>query len=229
MNGIMEEKMAKRKKAAIVTGGTLDREFVDRYMEKERFDLLIAADAGLEYFFESTKTPDVIVGDFDSVTEETRDYFLQKKDIEVRQFDPHKDYTDTELAFRTAIEKKSDEIHLLAATGTRLDHMLGTVRMLGLALEEGIPAYMADPCNRLRLIDRKTVLKKQTQYGKYVSLIPLTNEVTGITLRGFEYPLSDFTMKGFQALGISNEIVEEEAVVELKSGILILVEAKDRN
>lgn len=219
--------MKKRKKTAIITGGTLDCEFIDSYMEKERFDLLIAADSGLEYFFEKEKTPDVIVGDFDSVTERTRNCFLQNKDIEIRRFDSHKDYTDTELAFRTAIEKESDEIHLLAATGTRLDHMLGTVRMLGLALEQNIPAFMADVCNRLRLIDKKTVLKRQTQYGKYVSLIPLTNEVTGITLSGFEYPLTDFTMKGFQALGISNEITGEEAVIELKSGILILVESRD--
>lgn len=219
--------MGKFMKTAIVTGGTPDYKFIDSYMEKERFDLLIAADSGLEYFFQKEKTPDIIVGDFDSVTEKTRDCFLQKKDIEIRRFDPHKDYTDTELAFRTAIEKKSDEIHLLAATGTRLDHMLGTVRMLGLALEQGIPACIVDACNRLRLINSKTTLHKQTQYGKYVSLIPLTDEASGITLHGFEYPLSDFTMKGFQALGISNEITEEEATVELKSGILILVEAKD--
>ena len=134
---------------------------------------------------------------------------------------------DTQLALELALDKKSSEIHILGGTGTRLDHMLGTVRLPGLAMERGVPCYLVDAHNRIRLIRERTVLKKSEQYGDYVSLIPLTTQVSEVTLTGFKYPLRNYTLGGFESLGISNEIVEEEAVVDFKDGILILAESRD--
>ena len=77
-------------------------------------------------------------------------------------------------------------------------------------------------CDKLELL-----LKKEQQYGTYVSLIPLTTQVTGVTLTGFKYPLTGHTLGGFSSLAVSNEIVEEEGVIELQDGILVLAESMD--
>ena len=69
----------------------------------------------------------------------------------------------------------------------------------------------------------------EEQYGNYVSLIPLTTEVTGVTLTGFKYPLRDhtFTSTGSAGLGVSNEILAEEGRIQMKTGVFILIESRD--
>ena len=86
---------------------------------------------------------------------------------------------------------------------------------------------LLDEHNRIRMIQDALTLEKETQYGKYVSLIPYGGDVQEITLRGFKYLLSDYTMGGFNSLGISNEIVDNRAEIRFRSGILLVIESKD--
>lgn len=215
-------------KTLIVTGGTVDLTFALRYVEQQKFDYLIASDAGMHFFEWSHITPQEIVGDFDSADRDELQKFRQDPQVQFHAYNPQKDYVDTELALRLAIDRGSSEIHILGGTGTRLDHVLGTVHVLGLALKEDIPCFLVDAYNRARLVGPgRTVLKKAEQYGHYVSLIPLTTQVSGVTLSGFFYPLKGGTFDTFQSLGISNEIVQEVAVVEITDGVAVLVESAD--
>ena len=77
------------------------------------------------------------------------------------------------------------------------------------------------------MIDAPITLQRQEQYGKYISLIPFSEKVNGVTLEGFKYPLQNYTMGGFNSLGISNEIIADEAKISLASGQLIVVESRD--
>ncbi len=214
-------------KTLIVTGGTVDVSFARFYLKQHSFDYLIAADSGIRFFIQSGIRPDEVLGDFDSADPGQLSQLRRDPHIIFHQYRPEKDAVDTQLALELALDKKSSEIHILGGTGTRLDHMLGTVRLPGLAMERGVPCYLVDAHNRIRLIRERTVLKKSEQYGDYVSLIPLTTQVSEVTLTGFKYPLRNYTLGGFESLGISNEIVEEEAVVDFKDGILILAESRD--
>ena len=119
------------------------------------------------------------------------------------------------------------QIHILGGTGSRLDHMMATVGLLGMALEENVEILLLDSHNRARMIDHKLVITKKEQYGNYVSLLPVTPKVTGVTLKGMKYPLSDYTMVSYKSLGVSNEIVEDAAEIYLKDGALLVVESKD--
>lgn len=215
------------RKTLIVTGGTIDQSFACSYVKQHEFNYFIAADSGIRFFADSGIRPDEVLGDFDSADPAQLRQFEQDTRIIFHKYQPEKDAVDTELALHLAMERGSSDIHILGGTGTRLDHVLGTVRLMGFAMERGIPCFMADAHNRVRLIQERTVLKKAQQYGKYVSLIPLTTEVAGVTLTGFKYPLSEYTLGGFQSLAVSNEIVEDEAVIGLRKGILILVESLD--
>ena len=177
--------------ALIVSGGHLEDCFAASYMEKNQFDLTIAVDLGMEFFQKKSKVPDYIVGDFDSVNPITLQKFkeMKEKGPKILQFQPEKDETDTELAIRTAIRLGAETIHILGATGSRMDHVLGNIHLLGMGMRQGVEIIMIDSNNRIRMIQKGMVIKRQEQYGRYVSLIPFTPQVTGITLTGFRYPL----------------------------------------
>ena len=84
-----------------------------------------------------------------------------------------------------------------------------------------------DPQNRLYLIDGEHTFRKDAVWGKYISFLPLTQEVKGITLKGFKYPLADRDIFIGTSLCISNELVEEEGRIMLSDGVLITVESHD--
>ena len=115
----------------------------------------------------------------------------------------------------------------MGATGTRLDHVLGNIELLGIGLKAGIPIQICDAHNRIRMIDRGMTLARKEQFGTYVSLIPYTECVEHLTLIGLKYPLTDACLRGFCSLGVSNEIVADTAEISFESGILLVVESKD--
>ncbi|MCI8389972.1 MAG: thiamine diphosphokinase [Roseburia sp.] len=215
------------RQAIIVSGGRIDDEFVRQVIETTAADCLIAADAGVDFFYRNRMRPDVIVGDFDSAHAEARHYFEGSEGIRIERLDPVKDDTDTESALRLAIRTGAEQITLLGATGSRIDHVLGNIELLGIGLTEGVPVTMLDPCNRIRMVDQGIVIRREEQFGTYVSLLPYTPQVKGLTLRGMKYPLTDHCLKGFCSLGISNEIAEDEGVITFSEGILLVIESKD--
>ena len=187
---------------------------------KEHPDALIAcADGGLRHARALGLHPDFMISDCDSMPE--------VEGAEVVRLRPEKDDTDTESAVQTAAELGAEEIHIVGGTGSRLDHMLANVYLLGLLREEGISAYLVDAHNRVQVIDQRTVIKRETQYGKYVSLLPFMGAVEGITLKGMKYPLEDYTLDHCHSIGISNEITGEQAEIELRTGRLVVIESKD--
>ena len=218
--------------ALIISGGHLEDAFADSYRERYPCDITIGVDSGMGYFYRKDLIPDYIVGDFDSVEPSVLHRFLDAKPQEgkkpiILQFQPEKDETDTELAIRTAIREGCDTIHLLGATGSRIDHMLGNIHLLGMAMEQGITCIMADGHNRIRMIKDALVIKKDEQYGNYVSLLPFTPNVTGLTLKGFKYPLDGYTLECYHSLGVSNEITKEQAEISFADGVLVVVESRD--
>lgn len=227
--------------ALIISGGTIEDtfalDFIEDFSQRHRCHILIAVDSGMNFCHRNNLIPDYIVGDFDSVEvrvlenfQEMAEHFLKEtgyRKPKVLNFQPEKDETDTELAVQTAIKLGCTKINLLGGTGTRIDHMLGNLHLCGMAMEQGVECRLLDGSNRIRVLDRSTVIKKKDQYGDFVSLIPFTPSVTGLTLKGFKYPLTDFELKCYHSIGISNEILEEEGAVCFESGILIVIESRD--
>ena len=117
----------------------------------------------------------------------------------------------------------------LGATGGRLDHLLGNLHVLYGCLERGIEAWLVDRQNRAYLVDTGKTFRREELWGKYVSFLPYTEEVKGITLTGFRYPLNKKDIRQGVEVGlcISNELAEEEARLEFDEGILLCVESRD--
>lgn len=221
----------------IIAGGQLEDAFVREQAAKEPC-CLIAADRGLECCDRLGLVPDYVIGDFDSLRsdicrrwgilpEKSAGAGSDGRECGVIRLHPEKDDTDTEAALRLALEKTRGDIVILGATGSRIDHVLANISVLGLCIAAHRRAELLDLHNRIRLMDRPFVLERESQYGRFVSLIPFTTQVTGITLEGFKYPLCNYTLGPFTSIGVSNEIVGDAGRVFFSEGILVLIESRD--
>lgn len=208
----------------IVSGGEIiPQQLYD--ITKNRDCYVIGVDGANDTLMELNIEPDLIIGDFDSCNETVKDKFLSSS--KTKLLNPVKDLTDTHAAVLEAIKLKPEFITIIGATGKRLDHFMGNLALLKLCLDYGIKAEILDKHNRITMIDKQMIINKKNQYGKYVSLIPFSDEVTGITLTGFAYGLSNATMIKADTIGISNEIREEEGFITIKTGYLMVMETKD--
>ena len=211
----------------IVTGGSIDYKFACEYLKKYTWDYVVCADAGMKFCHTAGIQPDLILGDFDSVDDASYTYFKKRCPERMEQFPTHKDETDTELALLRAIAAGADAVTMIGATGTRIDHLLGNIQMLKLALDRDVSCQIVDAHNRIRMVDEQIMLQKSDQFGKFVSLIPFTPEVTGITLKGFAYEVENFTLVSGIARGVSNELEAETASITCQNGILLVIESRD--
>lgn len=180
-------------------------------------DLTIAADRGLEAFVSAQITPDILLGDMDSVCE---DVLRRMQDVaEIDRLPCIKDDTDGVHALDVAIARGARHITLLGALGGRMDHALANLMLLVRAQRQGVHAQILSESVRIERVDSSTVIRGAK--GDTVSLLPL-GEAKGVTLAGFFYPLSRHDMDSSYPLGISNVITADEARISVEEGDLLL-------
>ena len=211
----------------IVCGGPADPDFVAAYLKKQPVDLLIAADRGLDTCLLAGVTPDIVLGDYDSTGMRSRLDEMKTMGVFVEVYPAEKDFTDTEAAIRCALDRGADDIALLGATGGRLDHFLANLDLMLLPLRRGVRCAIVDERNVIRLLDTGVRLSADEVSGKYISLRPFTQRVTGVTLTGMKYPLRGAVLTKGSTLGISNEMTGSVAEVAFDEGIMILVVSDD--
>lgn len=196
-------------KALIFSGG----EFLPPVgFDYEKYDLVICADKGFENLKKAGINADVALGDFDSVSPE---------DIPFIKYPAEKDVTDTEIAIDYALTKGADEIMILGGTGGRLDHTFANLYLLYRTYKKGISVKMYDGNNLCFVTDKS--IKVQSEGKKYLSLFPLFGDVTGLSLYGVKYPLSEYNLEKSSSLCVSNEFRENAAKISFQSGVLLVV------
>ena len=175
--------------------------------------------------------PSYIVGDFDSVKKEIGDYYRDETNVPIREYNPVKDASDTEIAIRLAMTLGCSELIILGATGGRIDHLWANVQSLMIPFKAGIDAKIIDSQNLIRLIgDGETLLKKEEAVGPYFSVFPLGEEVFGFNIEGAKYPLRNHTLSPCNSLCVSNQIAEDvdEVVISFPAGNVILMQTRDK-
>ena len=217
------------KKIVIVSGGELEESFVLSELETLDSQFIIGVDKGMEFLYHQKILPSYIVGDFDSVDQKIGDYYRNETKVPIREFNPVKDASDTEIAIRLAMTLGAGEILILGATGGRIDHLWANVQSLAIPFKAGINAVIMDRQNKIRLIGGgETHLKKGETYGPYFSVFPLGEEVFGFSIKGAKYPLTNHTLIPYDSLCVSNQFQEDEVTISFLNGIVILMETKDR-
>ena len=216
------------KKCVIVSGGSIDDSFAMKMIQKIKPDYVIGVDSGLHFLYRNQVVPTHIVGDFDSVSPEVIAYYQSLDDITIREYNPVKDATDTEIAVRLAEELGIKELFLLGATGTRLDHVMANIQILKIALDGGIRAFVLDEANRISVWEKEIHLRKEEAFGKYFSLFPLGGDVDDLSIVGAKYPLEHYRMSPFESRCVSNEYEDGEVKITFPKGCIVMMETRDK-
>ncbi len=182
-------------------------------------DFVIGVDIGCKYLMEAGISPNVALGDFDSMPKEL---ICQLPDTtQIMRYNPIKAKSDTELAIEFCIANKMNEIVLLNSLEGRFGHIVGVINNLVYAYKKGLDITVISERVTAFLIDS---FKDLTGYpGTYMSLYALDNDAEGVYLKGFKYPLNDAILPAFSCLGLSNEFQEETRTVEVRKGLLLCI------
>lgn len=190
-------------------------------------DYIICADGGARHLMKMNIMPNVIIGDLDSIHEKDKLIFLESN-VKFYKFPANKDATDTELAVDYAISQNPDEIILLGAIGSRMDHSIANVTLLKKILGHGINGRIINENNEICILnDKYNEIILLGEKHDYLSLVPLCDRVEGITLEGLKYPLINATIILGSSLGVSNELDGNEAKVKIDKGVLLVIKARD--
>ena len=210
-------------RALIISGGKAPtEELMLEYLEGA--DIIIGADKGCETLLKYNVVPTYILGDFDSTSKETISK-LEEMGICKFKYKTEKDYTDTELAFKLALDKGATEIIMLGVTGTRYDHTLANIGLLLKALELKVKAQIVDDNNKIYLINEN--IKLNGNVGDIISLQAYFQTVKSLTIKGAKYELSNYDLKIGESITTSNEFLDKPIEISFEEGILMVLHTKD--
>lgn len=196
----------------ICAGDNKKHEKLIEYAKKS--DYIICADGGYQYAVECGITPNILVGDFDSM-EEPKDFFLKVR------LPKEKDETDTEYALKTAFSKNPDTVIIYGGIGDRFDHSYANVCLLNSCLEHEIKAFVTDGKTKIYLTDCELILNEKTDTT--ISIYSFSDISEGVSIEGFKYPLNNATLSKFDVVGTSNLTTAKKQKISVENGILMII------
>lgn len=188
-------------------------------------DFVIAVDGGLSYCGILNVEPDLIIGDFDSLSDdETTAIAELERTIPERilRLPCEKDDTDTMAAIKEGLDRGYREFRLYAATGGRFDHTLANIQALLYLKHHGATGYLVDGAGMVLVLENEAVHFQKSLEGT-LSVFSLVEESRGVTIEGMKYCIEDSIIKNDFPIGISNEFIGEEAAISVKEGTLVCI------
>jgi thiamine pyrophosphokinase len=183
---------------------------------------VVAADGGTNHCKTLGVTPDVIIGDMDSMMEEEiRAY--ESAGVKVIRHPARKDETDLELALGYVQQAGITDVTILGGLGGRWDMTLANLLLFAHPRLRPLNIRFVDGTHELFLVKPGIRSRLTGKPGDVVSLIPLFGNVEGITTLGLEYPLNDESLAFGATRGVSNVLVQEQAEVNIRQGHILCV------
>jgi thiamine pyrophosphokinase len=183
-------------------------------------DFLIGADGGTRHIMALGLLPSFVIGDLDSLNEDDL-YELGSADVRVDQYPENKDETDLELAIQYALQLRYSSIVIVGALGGRMDQTLGNISLLTDFLISNADIRLDDGVEELLFCRDQAQVKGRS--GDIVSLIPWNGDVSGVVTTGLKWALHAEMLFSYKTRGISNEMTDETATIQIKSGLLLIV------
>ncbi len=179
-------------------------------------DYIIAADRGFDSLMAYGVTPDLAVGDFDSLGH-TPDH------ENVIRLPREKDDTDMLFALRRGLELGYRRFVLLGGLGGRLEHTLGNIQLLDWLTTQGAQGFLAGDKTVATVLRDGSITFPAAMTG-FLSVFPLGGPARGVVLSGLKFPLDGFTLTNADpTLGVSNEFTGVPATAAVRDGRLLLV------
>ncbi|MCF7805262.1 MAG: thiamine diphosphokinase [Candidatus Marinimicrobia bacterium] len=179
----------------------------------KRANPLICTDGAANWLLEREITPDVIIGDLDSLDESLRDNL----DHETIRHVPTQDNTDLEKTLLYALDQGYTAATVLGATGKRDDQTLANLYLL-VKYSDKIHIQLLTNYSTIEAVTGEFTTR--VEKGQTISLLPV-GKVSGVTTKGLKYPLENETLE-IGTRGVSNLAADEEITVSVTSGTLLL-------
>ena len=207
----------------ITAGGDLTNQeiFSEEY---DKADIRIAVDSGIEFYYRYKKLPEMVLGDFDSISKDGKE-FISDERIETSSFPPEKDYTDLELGIEYLAEKGCRKIVILGAVGDRIDHSLANLFMMVRFYKKGIDLILKNNLMKIQVVEEEIEIQKDY---KFLSVVPVSQEGIEITLEGFYYPLKNHPVEMGSTLAVSNFLTGERGRIKISKGTGFVIETNEK-
>ncbi len=179
---------------------------------------IIAADSGYSLVRRMGFTPNLLLGDFDSLNED------MPTDCEIMTVAAEKDDTDVMLAVKTALSKGYKDITIIGGTGGRLDHTYANFQTLAYILEQGGKGRLFGENDVTELVSVGEYVYPKRD-GMYLSLFAYGGDAV-VTTVGTKYNLTEYRLTDSFPLGVSNEILSEECSLLVTSGRILVIFSK---
>ncbi len=209
--------MEKKRKAYVFAGSPQAK---CKKIKPESDSLIVCADGGYTLAKKNGLTPHVMIGDFDTYTAEP------PKGVEVIRYPAEKDDTDTMLAVKLCLERGCNDITICGGMGARLDHTYANIQVLRYIMKKGAIGTLYDD-DQYAVLQGPGIRVYDSMEGRVFSAFAFTEECTGVSLKGFKYPLKDGIIKSSFPIGISNRMIGRSGIVTVDSGVLLVIIAKE--
>jgi len=181
---------------------------------------VVAADSGAEHALELGLDVDLVVGDLDSISEETL-AAVEQAGASVERHPAAKDATDLELALASALALEPERILVLGGGVGRLDHLFGELLLLAADVFAGVEVDAQLGAAAVHVVRGERVLAGEP--GELISLFAVHGPATGVVTSGLVYPLRGETLACGSSRGLSNVFAAREARVSVERGVLVAV------
>ena len=181
-----------------------------------RDDFIVCADSGYSFAKKAGLTPNLIIGDFDSLKEEL------PQNTEVVKLNTHKDDTDTEHCVMECIRRGYKDFLLLGSIGGRTDHTFANIATLAFLSEYNYNGIARNNGEEIRIL-KEGSYEMNNKKGLIFSVFPYGCESVNVTYKGAEYMLNNKTLTYNVSRGISNVFVNDEAEITINRGRAILL------
>lgn len=179
--------------------------------------LLIAVDGGAGLCLAAGLTPDLVVGDMDSVDPRTLDV-LERRDVELVKVAAEKDFNDLQLGVDEAAARGATSLTATGVVGGRVDHLLCN---LG-TLQTDLPVRVVE---RDMAIDFLSASRREcvvSGNGATFSVIALSGDCP-VSVTGARWPLDEAVLEPLSSLGLSNRVTGGDARVTAHRGRCVVV------
>lgn len=173
--------------------------------------IIICADGAYDYL-SSYAIPDVLIGDFDSITK-------VPSNVNVKRFPVDKDFTDGHLAILELKERGVTEAEIYGAYGGRPDHEFGNFALLALADSLKIKAVIKGDYD-IYFVKKEISLK--VRKNMTVSIVPFSDEAHILSCQGLKFSASDLKMNKLHLIGLSNTAISDEIYLSVGEGSVLL-------
>ncbi len=211
-------------KALVICNGKLKKPNTLK-KQLESYQEIIAVDGGIRHARALALVPDVVIGDFDSVSDEDL-VFIKTEKIKMIKYPSVKDASDTELALDYCLEKGYDEVTIIAFSGSRLDHTMANLTMFSIKSSK-LRIVLLDHMNKAFFIHGDYA--NHAPEHSYISIIPMTPTIVIRSTSGLHYPVTDKEIPFGSTLCISNYPLQGDFGISLSSGTAMLILAQEKN